>query len=125
MGKVILVVEDEPKNMKLVCDLLLVSGYNVLEAYDGKQGVNMAIAGKPDLVLMDIVMPIMDGYTATKSIKNNQATKKIPIIVLTAHAMNQEKEKALESGADDYISKPIDIHALLNMINKYLNEKTT
>ncbi len=123
MGKVILVVEDEPMNMKLVSDLLLAQGYKVLEAYDGKQGVDIAIAEKPDLILMDIMMPVMDGYAATKSIKNNQATKEIPIIALTAHAMSHDKEKVLQSGADDYMSKPIDIRELLIMINKYLSEK--
>ena len=125
MGKVILVIDDEPRNVKLVRDLMEANGYTVIEASDGKQGVDTAITEKPDLILMDIMMPVMDGYEAMQLIKTNSATKEIPIIALTSYAMKGDSEKAFESGCDDYMSKPIDIHELLNMVKKYLNEKAT
>lgn len=124
MGRLILVVEDEPKNVKLVRDLMEANGYTVIEAYDGKQGVDMAIAEKPDLIFMDVMMPVMDGYEATRLIKANSATKAIPVVALTSHAMKGDREKALESGCDDYMSKPIDIKELLKMVKKYLSDNT-
>ena len=120
MTKVILIVEDEPKNLKLVGDLLRVSGYTTIEVTDGKQGVELAKAKKPDLILMDIQMPIMDGYSACLAIKTDKATGKIPVVMLTSvdHELNKEFAKRL--GADGYMTKPISHQALLDIINQFL-----
>ncbi|MBU0567348.1 response regulator [bacterium] len=120
--KIILIVEDEPKNIKLVRDLLQVSGYATLEATDGKQGVALASEKKPDLILMDIMMPVMNGFSATKILKSDPRTKDIPIIALTSFAMEGDEEKILEAGCDGYMSKPIDIHRLLDMVAEYLSK---
>ena len=116
--KVVLVVEDDPKNLKLVRDLLRVSGYETLEATDGKQAVELAIGKKPNLILMDIQMPVMDGLEATGILKNDDKTKNIPVVALTAFAMNGDEEKILEAGCDGYISKPIDIELFLKKVSE-------
>ena len=116
--KVVLVVEDDPKSLKLVRDLLRVSGYETLEATDGKQAVELAIGKKPNLILMDIQMPVMDGLEATGILKNDDKTKNIPVVALTAFAMNGDEEKILEAGCDGYISKPIDIELFLKKVSE-------
>ena len=108
MEKRILIVEDDSKNLKLVRDLLQVSGYVTLEATNGKLGVEVAKEQKPDLILMDIQMPVMDGLQAARLLKADEETKKIPIIALTAYAMKGDEEKMLQAGCDGYIPKPID-----------------
>ena len=118
MEKVILIVEDDPKNLKLFRDLIQVSGYTTLEATDGKQGVELAREKKPDLILMDIQMPVMDGLEATKLLKNDDVTKDIPIVALTAYAMQGDEEKMREAGFDGYISKPIDVKGFLKKISE-------
>ena len=123
MQKLILIVEDDPKNLKLIRDLLQVSGYSVLEASDGKQGVEMAKEKNPDLILMDIQMPVMDGLEATRILKAERETNKIPIVVLTAYAMRGDEEKMREAGCDGYITKPIDTRKFLKKISEYLSEK--
>ena len=123
MQKLILIVEDDPKNLKLIRDLLQVSGYSVLEASDGKQGVEMAKEKNPDLILMDIQMPVMDGLEATRILKAERETNKIPIVVLTAYAMKGDEEKMREAGCDGYITKPIDTRKFLKKISEYLSEK--
>lgn len=120
MAKVILIVEDEPRNMKLVSDLLQVFGYVTVEATDGERGVKFARARKPDLILMDIQMPKMDGFEATRILKADATTKNIPIVALTSYAMKGDKERVLKMGFDEYIAKPIDIHELLKTVGKYL-----
>ena len=122
MEKVILIVEDDPKNLKLFRDLLQVSGYTTLEATDGKQGVELAREKKPDLILMDIQMPVMDGLEATKLLKNNDVTKDIPIVALTAYAMQGDEEKMREAGFDGYISKPIDVKGFLKKISEVISK---
>ncbi len=121
MEKVILIVEDDPKNLKLFRDLLQVSGYTTLEAADGKQGVELTREEKPDLILMDIHMPVMDGLEATKLLKNDDVTKDIPIIALTAYAMKGDEEKMREAGFDGYISKPIDVKGFLKKISEVIS----
>ena len=121
MEKVILIVEDEEKNLKLFRDLLQVSGYTTLEATDGKQGVELAREKKPDLILMDIQMPVMDGFEATKLLKNDDVTKDIPIVALTAYAMQGDEEKMREAGFDGYISKPIDVSDFLKKVKEYFH----
>ena len=123
MGKTILIVEDEPKNMKLLRDLLQRFGYEILEASDGEQGVKLAGEKIPDLILMDIMMPKMDGLEATRIIKADTKTKHIPIIALTSYAMKGDREKTIEAGCDGYIAKPIDIKEVLKTIETYLTVK--
>ncbi len=89
-------------------------------AFDGKQGVEMASEHSPDLILLDMSLPVMDGWEAAQLLKSNDATKSIPVIALTAHAMAGDKEKAMEAGCDDYDSKPIDLKRLLEKINTWL-----
>ena len=117
--KVILIVEDDSQNLKLFRDLLRDSGYKTLEATDGKQAVELAKNKKPNLILMDIRMPVMDGLEAASILKNNDKTKNIPIIALTALAMNGDEERILRAGYDGYISKPFHIKELLKQASEY------
>lgn len=116
----ILVVEDNPDNMVLIVDVLLSLDYEVLQAADGETGLSLAHAERPDLILMDLSLPKMDGWTATRTLKADAELKHIPIIALTAHAMVGDRERALEAGCDDYISKPIDIPKLASKLTQYL-----
>jgi CheY-like chemotaxis protein len=120
MEQVILIVEDEPRNLKLIRDLLEVSGYIILEAIDGKQGVEIAKAKEPDLILMDIQMPVMEGFEATRILKADETTRDIPIMALTAHAMEGDEEKVKAAGCDGYVSKPIDTRGFLNKVTEHL-----
>ena len=121
MTNVILIVEDEPKNMTLLRDLLQVSGYKTIEATDGKQGVELAKAKKPDLILMDIQMPEMDGLEATRILKADDTTSNIPVLALTSYAMKGDEEKILEAGCDGYLAKPFNIQELLKQVAHYLS----
>ncbi len=121
MAKLILIVEDEPKNLTLLRDLLQVSGYTTIEATDGKQGVELAKTSKPDLILMDIQMPIMDGLEVTRILKENATTSNIPVLALTSYAMKGDKERIFEAGCDGYLTKPIDIKELLKQVAEYLS----
>jgi len=122
MGRVILIVEDDPKNLKLIRDLLQIRGYTTLEATDGKQGVDMARAKMPDLILMDIQMPVMDGFEAISILKADPVTKSTPIIALTAFAMQGDREKCMEAGYNDYITKPLDTRAFVTKVKEYLEK---
>ena len=122
MGKVILIVEDDPKNLKLIRDLLQIRGYTTLEATDGKQGVDMARAKMPDLILMDIQMPVMDGFEAISILKADPVTKSIPIIALTAFAMQGDRKKCMDAGCNDYITKPLDTRAFVTKVKEYLEK---
>ncbi len=122
MTKMILIVEDEPKNLTLLRDLLQVSGYKTIEATDGDKGVELAKSKKPDLILMDIQMPEMDGLEATRILKVDATTSNIPILALTSYAMKGDKERMLQAGCDGYLSKPFDIQELLKQVAKYLSE---
>ncbi len=121
MANVILIVEDDPVNLKLVRDLLQVSGYTTIEATDGKQAVKLAKTRKPDLILMDIQMPVMDGFEATRILKADATTRNIPVLVLTSHAMKKDIERIHKAGVDGYLTKPFDIRELLKMVAKYLS----
>ncbi len=116
----ILVVEDNQDNMTLISDVLQSLDYEVIQATDGEQGVQMTEAERPDLVLMDLSLPRMDGWTATRKIKANPDLQKIPVIALTAHAMVGDRERALEAGCDDYISKPINLKELAGKLNEHI-----
>jgi CheY-like chemotaxis protein len=120
MDKVILIVEDDPKSLTLTRDLLKISGYTTIEATDGKQGVELAKSAKPDLILMDIMMPKMDGYTACKAIKADEATRKIPVVMLTAVGYELNKKLASQLGADGYVTKPFDRQELMDAISPFL-----
>jgi len=120
MPKRILMVEDEPKNMKLLRDLLQKFGYETMEATDGEQGVELTRKIKPDLVLMDIMMPKLDGLEATRILKADISTKDIPVVALTAFAMSGDKERALEAGCDGYVTKPVDVRELLKTVEQFL-----
>lgn len=122
MGYTILIVEDDPRNLKLIRDLLQVKGYRTLEATEGKQGIELGKANKPDLIVMDVQMPVMDGLEATKILKADKETKGIPIIALTSYAMKGDEERILGVGCDDYITKPIDTRDFLKRVAKYLPE---
>ena len=122
MGRVILIVEDDPRNLKLIRDLLQIRGYTTLEATDGKQGVDMARAKMPDLILMDIQMPLMDGFEAISILKADPVTKSITIVALTAFAMQGDREKCMEAGFNDYITKPLDTRAFVTMVKEYLEK---
>ena len=117
--KTILVVDDTDWNRDLLVQLLE-DEYTVLQAVDGEQGVKMTQEEKPDLILMDLGMPVMDGWEATRRIKANDALKQIPIIAVTSHAMVGDEIEARKAGCDDYLPKPIDEDLLLQKIKNFL-----
>lgn len=119
--KKILIVEDVAFNLDLLIQLLE-DDYELITAGDGAEGVKRAIEIKPDLILMDMSLPIMDGWEATRKIKSNDALKNVPVIGLSAHAMNGDCEKALDAGCDDYLTKPIDEEMLFNKLDNYLGD---
>jgi len=117
--KKILVVDDTEWNRDLMVQLLE-DEYTILQAVDGAEGVRMTEEEKPDLILMDLGMPVMDGWEATRKIKANDALKHIPIIAVTSHAMVGDEIDARKAGCDDYLSKPVDDEELLKKIKKFL-----
>ena len=121
----ILLVEDNDMNRDMLSRRLLRKGYEVVMALDGQQAVEMAAAEKPDLILMDMSLPVLDGWEATRRIKAAAETRGIPVIALTAHAMSGDREKALESGCDDYDTKPIDLPRLLEKMTAALGRGST
>lgn len=121
-SKVILVIEDNKTNMKLVTTLLSIDNYKILEAYDAESGIKLAKSKKPDLILMDIQLPGIDGFEATKILKNDPETSDIPIIALTSYAMREDKEKAVEVGCDDIIVKPLNTRTFLKEIAGFIKQ---
>ncbi|MFK5914838.1 MAG: response regulator [Woeseiaceae bacterium] len=117
----ILLVEDNEDNRDMLSRRLERKDFIVSQAVDGQDGLDKVKSEKPDLILMDMSLPVMDGWEATKAIKANPETKNIPIIALTAHAMSCDKEKALEAGCDDYDTKPVDFQRLLGKITALLS----
>jgi len=116
----ILIVEDNEMNRDMLSRRLKRKGYDIEVAVDGQQGVDKATELMPDIVLMDMSLPIMDGWKATKTLRNNQTTAALKIIALTAHAMEGDRQKALKAGCDDYDTKPIDLKRLLGKIEALL-----
>ena len=112
----ILLVEDNEMNRDMLSRRLIRNGYEVSIAVDGQQGVDMALSERPALILMDMSLPVIDGWEATRRIKANDATRQIPVIALTAHAMAGDREKAMEAGCDDYDTKPVELPRLLGKI---------
>jgi two-component system cell cycle response regulator DivK len=121
MEKIILIIEDDARSLKLFRDLLQVEGHVTLEANDGKQGFKIAREKKPDLILMDIHLPVMDGLETSQILKADAMTKDIPIVALTSYAMKGDEERICEAGCDGYITKPIDTREFLKKITEYLS----
>ena len=117
--KKILIVEDVEMNLDLLVQLLE-DDYQLVSARDGNEGVDMARVEEPDLILMDMSLPVLDGWMATKEIKSNGATASIPVIGLSAHAMDGDRERALEAGCDDYLTKPVNDDLLFAKLEEYL-----
>jgi len=116
----LLLVEDNEMNRDMLSRRLKQRGYDVLLAEDGQQGVDLTTSARPDLVLMDMSLPILDGWEATRRLKAAEATRSIPVIALTAHAMRGDREQALEAGCDDYETKPINLPVLLEKIESLI-----
>jgi two-component system, cell cycle response regulator DivK len=116
----ILLVEDNEMNRDMLSRRLERKGFEVIIAVDGQQGVDLAGSESPALILMDLSLPVIDGWEATRQIKADPATQNIPVIALTAHAMAGDEQKAREAGCDDYDTKPVDIKRLLEKIGKFL-----
>jgi two-component system, cell cycle response regulator DivK len=121
MSKRILLVEDTEDNRQIVRDLAMSAGYELLEAADGATGVSMAIEHKPDLILMDIQLPVLDGYEASRRIKAEPDLRGIPIIAVTSYALSGDEAKAREAGCDGYIAKPYSPRRLLAAISALLD----
>lgn len=116
----ILLVEDNEMNRDMLSRRLLRNSFEVVMAVNGQEGVDMARSEKPDIILMDMSLPVMDGWEATRTIKADEVTRSIPVIALTAHAMESDREQALQAGCDDFDTKPIELPRLLGKINALL-----
>jgi len=116
----LLIVEDNEMNRDMLCRRLARRGYEVLVACDGIQGIEVARNQQPDLILMDLSLPEMDGWTATRILKSETSTRHIPIVALTAHAMETDREKALAAGCDAFDTKPVEIGRLIEIMNRLL-----
>jgi two-component system cell cycle response regulator DivK len=120
MSKKILVVEDTEDNRQILRDLLGMAGYDMVEAHDGAEGVAKAAEHRPDLILMDIQMPVMDGYEATRRIKANPELKAIPIVAVTSYALSGDEQKTRDAGCDAYIAKPYSPRQMLAKVREIL-----
>lgn len=116
----ILVIEDTPLNMELIVDLLELAGYEVIQAETAEMGIEKAKGESPDLILMDIGLPGMDGLAATGVLKQDQLTKDIPVVAITSHAMKDDKEKIMAAGCDGYITKPIDTREFSKTVCRFI-----
>jgi two-component system cell cycle response regulator DivK len=121
----ILLVEDNEMNRDMLSRRLKRRGHEVVTAVDGGQGVEMAKSQNPELILMDMSLPVLDGWEATRQLKSAPGTQAIPILALTAHAMSGDREKAIEAGCDDYDTKPIELPRLLGKIQALLDKRPT
>ena len=121
MSKRVLVVEDQEDNRRIIRDLLTSNGYELIEAEDGVEGVAAAAREKPDLILMDIQLPGLDGYEATRRIKAIPELKKTPVIAVTSYALSGDDKKAFAAGCDGYVTKPFSPRQLLQKIREYLD----
>ena len=125
MGHKLLLVEDNEMNRDMLSRRLERRGYQVVMALDGQQGVEMARSESPDLILLDMNLPLLDGWEAARQIKAMPGSRRIPLIALTAHAMSGDRERALEAGCDDYDVKPIDFTRLLRKMEALLERRST
>ncbi len=120
MGVKILYVEDNPDNRLLVRRILTVEGYTIVEAFDAHEGIDLARRELPDLILVDMNLPAMDGYTLTRHLREIPELRRVPIVAMTANVMHGDREKSLEAGCDGYIPKPIDVDLLPEQIARFL-----
>ena len=120
MSKCILIVEDQEDNRTILRDLLGKAGYDIIEAVNGEDGVALALAKRPDLILMDIQLPVIDGYEATRRIKANAELKATPVIAVTSYALSGDEAKARAAGCDAYVAKPFSPRQLLAKVREYL-----
>ena len=120
MTQRILVIEDQDDNRIILRDLLTSAGFEIIEAVNGQEGVDMAEAEMPDLILMDIQLPVIDGYEATRRIKGNPSLASIPIIAVTSYALGGDEAKAMAAGCDGYITKPFSPRLLLEKVREFL-----
>ncbi|MEM1350637.1 MAG: response regulator [Myxococcota bacterium] len=118
----ILLVEDNEMNRDMLARRLSRRGYEVVVAVDGQEGIDKARSERPDVILMDLSLPIVDGWTATRQLKGDDDTSSIPVIALTAHAMTADRDKALQAGCDDFDTKPVEIKRLLSKIEQQLEK---
>ena len=121
----ILIVEDNMDTYELVHFILEKKGYETFLAVNGRDGVNAALKQKPDLIIMDMSMPEMDGWTATSIIKKDEQTRAIPLLALTAHALPGDRQRAMDAGCDEYITKPMDLDDLVEAIQYWVNKRLT
>ena len=119
----ILVVDDDPETARLLRGWYRLQDVEILEAANGDEGLRRATSEKPDIILMDLSLPVMDGWEATRHVKADQALRHVPVIGLTAHAMSGDREKALEAGCDEYDTKPVEIDRLIEKIERLLGER--
>jgi CheY-like chemotaxis protein len=119
----VLLVEDNEMNRDMLSRRLTRRGFEVVFAVNGKDGVDLAKSEKPDIILMDMSLPVMDGWEATRCVKSDAATRAVPVIGLTAHAMSGDREKALEAGCDDYDTKPVEFDRLIEKMERLLSAK--
>jgi CheY-like chemotaxis protein len=117
----VVIVEDNDMNRDMLSRRLVRRGYEVLLASDGEQGVALARRSRPQLILLDMSLPVMDGWTAARLLKSDQATREIPVIALTAHALPADRQKALDAGCDEYETKPVDLNRLLEKMETLLS----
>ena len=120
--KTILVVEDQEDNRQILRDLLASAGFRMIEAHDGAQALTVARLQRPDLILMDIQLPLVDGYEATRSIKRDPELKRIPVIAVTSYALSGDEQRAREAGCDGYVAKPYSTRRLLEKIGQFLEQ---
>jgi CheY-like chemotaxis protein len=116
----VLVVEDNEMNRDMLSRRLTRRGFQVIFAVDGQQGVDLARSERPDIILMDMSLPVIDGWEATRRVKSDDATRGVPVIGLTAHAMAGDREKAIEAGCDDYDTKPVELERLIGKMERLL-----
>lgn len=120
--KRILIVEDTEDNRRILRDLLTAAGYGIIEATDGRRGVESAQAQQPDLILMDIQLPIMDGYEAARRLKADPTTRHIPIVAVTSYALSGDEDRAMAAGCDGYVAKPFSPRKILSLVRQMLPE---
>jgi two-component system, cell cycle response regulator DivK len=116
----VLLVEDNEMNRDMLSRRLIRRGFQVVFAMDGQQGIDLARSDRPDIILMDMSLPVIDGWEATRRLKSDDATRSVPVIGLTAHAMSGDREKAIEAGCDDYDTKPVELDRLIGKIERLL-----
>jgi two-component system, cell cycle response regulator DivK len=121
----VLLVEDNEMNRDMLSRRLIRRGFEVIFAVDGQQGIDLARSQRPDIILMDMSLPVIDGWEATRRVKSDDATRGVPVIGLTAHAMSGDRERAIEAGCDDYDTKPVELDRLIGKIERLLGNAKT